>query len=424
MRKIIFVTLAICFFSLAHSQPNTEKVKVFLDCTQQWLCDFDFVRTEMKMVEFVRDRFQSDVHVLITTEYSSTGGTQQRLNLLGQKRFAGMNDTLTFFSDPTATDDQKRKQLVQYLKLGLTRYIAKTTSGSNLQITYPVDSSASSGNTSPEAKKDKWHYWVYQFGASGSFNGNQNNRSNSVYGYFNADKETEEWKASFHVSADKSNSIYKDSSGETKFVRKNYNSGLTIAKSINKHWSYGLSSYYQNTLYNNIKNGFIIRPRLEFSLFPYSKFNSQRIVIQYLLGPLHNSYYDTTIYFKTSEWQVQQSINIITSFNKPWGNINLGIFWSNYFDDLSKNNLSFNGAVNWKIAKGLNFGIYGFYGLIHDQITLRKGAATRDQLLVNNRELLSAFEYNLGLGFSYRFGSISNSIVNPRFKGLNYSVNF
>jgi len=113
-----------------------------------------------------------------------------------------------------------------------------------------------------------------------------------------------------------------------------------------------------------------------------------------------------------------------TSNNLHTWRINLGIFWSNYFDDLSKNNLSFNGAVSWKIVKGLNFGIYGFYGLIHDQIGLRKGGATRDQLLTNNRELLSSYEYNLGFGFSYRFGSISNSIVNPRFKGLNYSINF
>jgi hypothetical protein len=30
----------------------------------------------------------------------------------------------------------------------------------------------------------------------------------------------------------------------------------------------------------------------------------------------------------------------------------------------------------------------------------------------------------LGVGFSYRFGSIRNSIVNPRFKGLSYSINF
>lgn len=424
VRCIFVIVLLYTQPASGQSYTSNEKVKVFLDCTQSWLCDFDYVRTEMKMVDFVRDRFQCDVHVLINTQFSTTGGEQQQVNFFGQKRFQGMSDTLTYFNDPTATDDQKRKQLVQYLKLGLTRYMAKTGVAKNLQITLPIDSTGKTEKTETQDKKDPWNYWVYQFGASGSLNGNQNNRSSSLYSYINADKETENWKINFSLSLDRSTQVFEENNQESKFESKNYSGELSVAKSLNKHWSYGISSSYENSLYSNVQAAFIFRPKIEYSLFPYEKFNSQRIVVQYLLGPLHNNYYDTTIYFKTKEWEVQQSIRLLTSFNKPWGNINLGIFWSNYFDDFSKNSLSFNGAVSWKITKGLNFGIYGFYGLVHDQITLRKGAATRDQLLVNNRELLSTYEFNLGVGFSYRFGSINNSIVNPRFKGLSYSVNF
>ena len=120
---------------------------------------------------------------------------------------------------------------------------------------------------------------------------------------------------------------------------------------------------------------------------------------------------------------MQQDLKMITSFTKPWGSVNIGIFFSSYFSDFKKNSLQFNGAVSWKIAKGLNFALWGNYGLIHDQITLRKGGATRDEVLKQNRELESSFQYNLGVGFSYRFGSIMNNIVNPRFKGLSYSIN-
>jgi hypothetical protein len=214
-----------------------------------------------------------------------------------------------------------------------------------------------------------------------------------------------------------------ENDNESKFTRKEYYSELQVAKSIDQHWSYGLSSTYMNSLYSNIRTGLKFRPKLEYSLFPYSKFSNQRIVAQYMIGPTFNNYYDTTIYFKKKEWQLQHNLNIITSFTKPWGSINIGVFYANYFDDLSKNNLSVNGAVSWKIVKGLNFAIWGNYGLIHDQIALRKGQATRDQLLVKNRELKSSFEYNMGIGFSYRFGSVLNSIVNPRFRGLSYSIN-
>lgn len=70
----------------------------------------------------------------------------------------------------------------------------------------------------------------------------------------------------------------------------------------------------------------------------------------------------------------------------------------------------------------MNFAVLGNYGLVHDQINLPKGKATRGELLVQNRELLSTFNYSLGLGFSYRFGSILNNIVKPRLLGLSYSI--
>jgi hypothetical protein len=427
MRKSIFAAFAftLLHFSAAaqHDAKKAEKVKIFLDCTRSWLCDYDYVRTEMKMVEFVRDRFVSDVHILVNTQFSSSGGEQNQINFMGQKRFPGIIDTLTYFNDPTVTDDDKRKKLVRYLKLGLVRYIAKTDAGKDLEIGY-TKSDSSMKEEKAEAKKDKWNYWVYQFGGSASFNGNQNSRSSSTYGYINADRETEEWKTNFYVSYNKSVSVFIQNSVESKFNTKDFSGGMQIAKSINKHWSYGFGAGFENELARNLKSAISIRPKLEYSFIPYSKFNSERIVLQYMLGPEYNNYYDTTAFYKTNELQLQQSLNLITSFNKPWGNINFGIFYSNYFDRISKNNLSFNGAVNWKISKGLLFGVYGYYSLVNDQIALRKDDATRDQLLTGNRELKSSFEYNLGFGFSYRFGSIANSIVNPRFKGLSYSVNF
>src|SRR5438552_2659015 len=101
---LCFFILSIFFLSSSIAQNTTkklDKVKVFLDCIQQWRCDFDFVRTEMKMVEFVRDRFQSDVHVQVNSQSSSTGGEQNQLSFWGQQQFQSLNDTLSYYNDPT-----------------------------------------------------------------------------------------------------------------------------------------------------------------------------------------------------------------------------------------------------------------------------------------------------------------------------------
>lgn len=422
MRKLILILCLSPLLCFAQVKTPGSTIKVFLDCQGWGLCDFDYVRTEIKFVDFVRDRFVADVHVLINAQRSSSGGRQATLNFIGQKNFAAINDTLSYFNDPTATDDEIRKRLVHYLNLGLIPFAAKTDIVDRLSIKFD-EAGGQPATTQPE--QDPWNYWIFQLGAHGSFNGQKNYKSSFYYLNVSADRETENWKINFDASINNDvQTVIDNNDVESRFQQRNYNSSLEVARSISEHWSYGLSSSYTNSLFSNIRTGLQFLPKVEYSFFPYSKFNTQRVVLQYRIGPIWNEYYDTTVFFKTQEWQLRQNLNLIGSFTKPWGSINAGIFYANYFDDFSKNNLSVNGAVSWRVLKGLNFAVWGNYGIIHDQINLRKGNISRDDLLVKNKELKTTFRYNLGVGFSYRFGSVMNSIVNPRFRGLNYSINF
>jgi hypothetical protein len=373
------------------------------------------------MVDFVRDRQDADVHILVTAQNSNTGGTKAQLNFIGLRTFQDTSDTLTFFNDPTSTEDEQRKKLVRHLKIGLVRYIAKSKVADELNISYTAKE-GSKKDTSET--KDPWNYWVFQVSTFGSFSGSEAYKNQSLNSGFSANRETEKWKMGAQFSFNKSVDTYIDSTSKTTFTRQGLDGSLDVVRVIDKHWAYGAEASYSNSLYSNILAAYKVRPKVEYSVFPYSKFNTERLVFQFLIGPTNYRYYDTTVYFKTKEWQLQQSANVIASFTKPWGGINMGVFYSNYLSDFSKNNLNFNGAVSWKIVRGLNFAIWGSYGLIHDQIALRKGTASRDELLVKTRELKSKYNYNLGVGVSYRFGSILNNFINPAFRGLNYSINF
>ena len=46
-----------------------EHVRVFLDCGA---CDFDYLRREVDFVDYVHDRKDADVHILVTTQGTST----------------------------------------------------------------------------------------------------------------------------------------------------------------------------------------------------------------------------------------------------------------------------------------------------------------------------------------------------------------
>jgi hypothetical protein len=82
---------------------------------------------------------------------------------------------------------------------------------------------------------------------------------------------------------------------------------------------------------------------------------------------------------------------------------------------MSKYELELFGTVSWKIVKGLSFSVYGGYSKIRNQISLPRGSASLEEVLLQRRQLETGYSYWGGFGISYSFGSIYNNIVNPRF---------
>jgi len=113
---------------------------------------------------------------------------------------------------------------------------------------------------------------------------------------------------------------------------------------------------------------------------------------------------------------------------QKWGSINVSLEYKNYLHDFSKNNLSLDGFIELRIAKGLNLNFGGGASIIHDQLNLPKGEATTAELLTQRKEVATQFQYFTMFGFTYTFGSIYNNVVNPRFGnggggGMSFSFN-
>ena len=418
----VFLWASFALFAQNTDKSTNEKIKIFLDCTRPWLCDVDFLKNEFKMVDYVRDRFTSDVHVILNTQFSAGSGEQNELVCLGQGRFINKNDTLRYFNDGTSTDDEKRQKLLKFLRLGLMSYIAHSSIADKIEFTYKDDKK---DDKAAANKKDPWNNWQFSVNTSGFFNGNKNYQSSDINMGISADRETEKSRFRFRFDNNVSRQVISVNNDEKVTVnRDQQNSFVNYAQKLNEHWSFGLNSEYSRSIFDNIDGRIQIAPRIEYSIRPYKKFNNERIVFQYEIGPQYLNYGDTTLYFKTQEVLIQQKISAISSFTKPWGSINVGATWSNYMDDFGKNNLSIGGGVSWRVFKGFQFAIGGNFQFVHDQISLPLGNASRDDVLTRRRLIASTYDYFMGMGFSYRFGSIYNSQVHPTFKGLNWSLNF
>ena len=110
---------------------------MFLDCGP---CDFDYLRREIEFIDYVRDRKDADVHVLVTTQPTGAGGTEYVFKFIGLGRFAGVDDELKFTALETYTRDERRVGYARVFKLGLVRYVTSTNLADRLDLTFqPVD---------------------------------------------------------------------------------------------------------------------------------------------------------------------------------------------------------------------------------------------------------------------------------------------
>ncbi|MHC1703741.1 MAG: hypothetical protein AB9846_07520 [Tenuifilaceae bacterium] len=409
---LFLVNILIIFFTTNNtlfSQTSTGResaLKIFFDCDY---CDEEFIKKELTYVNYVRDSKEAQVHILFTEESSGNGGEKISIFFIGQRDFKGQNDTLSFYTKSDATNDEIREKQLHTLKLGLMRYVAKTAIASNIKITYQTE------EKEEDQVKDKWNSWVFNANLNGYFNGEKSYKSNSLSTSIDASRVTPEHKFVANAYYNYNEDIYNFDDTSIVSSRNSKSFYNQYVKSINNHWSIGYTASVQSSYYSNRKLYTYLNPAIEYNIFSYEESNRKQIRFLYRVGPIYADYNDTTIYNKSSEFLFQQSLSIGTEFKQKWGSVSLSIQGSNYLHDINYNRLEIFSMLNLRILKGLSLRLYGGISFIHDQLSLPKGEATSDDILLRRRQLASQYDYWGSVGLTYTFGSIYNNVVNPRF---------
>ena len=392
-------------------------VRVFLDCPNSF-CDFDYYRTEITFVNWVRDRQFAQMHVLVTTQQTG-GGQAYTLAFIGLERFAGTEDTLHYVSHTGDTQDDLRKGLAQVLRLGLVRFAARTPVASHIEVTY----SAPAGTAAKV--RDPWNYWVFNVRVSSSFSGEHSYKSDYINAGLSASRITEAWKIDLSTNQNYQQNdylvpVYDSTTGAliredlSRNITRDYGGNLLVARSMGPHWSAGaLGSVFSSTYANQdltLKFG----PAVEFDVFPYSQSTRKLLSLRYNLSVASFNYRDTTIFNRLSEIRATQSLTVALDVKQPWGNAGLSVEGSNYLYDFSKNHLQIFGNGSFRLFKGLSFDFFSFVNLIHDQLSIEKGGATPQEVLLRRRQLATSYSYSGFVGLRYTFGSKFANVVNPR----------
>ena len=199
---------------------------------------------------------------------------------------------------------------------------------------------------------DPWNLWVYRVSTNGFFNGESQSSSSNLSGNLSATRTTAEWKISIGANANyrQSNYTFNDTTPPSVFIQRSSGANVTVVKSITDHWSAGVSANVGHAEFNNQALTAGGRASIEYNFYKWKEATQHQFIIA-----------NTT--------------------KERWGSVDLSASVSQY---------------------------------LHDQIFLARGGLGVEDILTRQRQLATSFSYFTFVGLSYTFGSIYNTIVNPR----------
>jgi hypothetical protein len=397
----------------AQSGERTGRLKVFLDCFR---CDFDFIRTEIPWVDYMRDRQDADLHVLVTQQGTGAGGQQYTLDFIGLGGFADRSDTLVYTADREDTDDTRRRGLARTLALGLVAYVADTPLAARLRVSIPEDEEGVPTQVAGNPD-DPWNYWVFTVRAGGEYQSETREADKGANLEFGANRTTEEWKLDFGVQGDYNESKFEiDSVTTVTSIRRSLELDLLAVKSVGEHVSVGLEGGAESSTYGNVRSAFSGGAAVEFNVFPYAESTRRTLTALYSAGIHDARYEEVTIYDQTAETRPLHSLRLGYSTRQPWGSASATVNLSQYLHDTRKNRVSVGGNMNVRLFRGFSLDVRADYSKVKDQLSIAKEDATTEEILLRLKQLQTNYRYNMDVGISYRFGSSFNNVVNPRFR--------
>ena len=408
LKKVFFIFLLLLAYNSNAQKNITGQLSIFLDCR---VCDSEYLRQNLGNTQFVRDQFLGDVHVFVVTQRNGSGGRSYEMQFIGKEEFEDINYKLMFSTDTNMTSDEVRKLVLENLKLGLVRFWIANGTTEDVKVNVPV----------PEEEKDKveeddpWNYWLFQVGAGGFFDGQEQSRFSNININASARRVTEKNKFSFRLRFSESRNVFEFEGEEIVGINDRKSLNVSDIISINDHWSYGFFGSVSSSTFNNTDLSWTFRPALEYSFFNYDDSAKKQLTVSYRNGIRFNDYTERTVFNKTDEYLWEHGIQLGGRVNQEWGNFNAEVSYNQFLNDTSLYALNFFLGTRIRLFKGFNFNVSGSYSITRNQINLPGGDLSLEELLLRQQQLQSGYNYFVSVGFSYSFGSIYNTIVNPRF---------
>ena len=399
------------------SQPMADKnITVYIDCES---CDINYIKREINAVNYTLDALRAQVHVLVSSRRLDTGGRTYIFDFIGREAFEGDRFTMDLLIDPQNTNLERNERMVTALTAGLAVFLAQNGTEVSVQLpkASPADSTeagAAEGGGETPCKKGFFSQWVYELSSSMNLDRESNRRTLDLRYGGGMNYITDQWRIRLTPSFFYQERFVRSDEQDITFIRRTNNVSSAVIKSLSAHWSAGVFLNWGQNTYTNIQNNYSVAPAVEYSIFPYKDAITKEFTLAYRIGFSDNHYLEETIFFKLSERLVRQALDIRLNIRERWGDARIELSGAALVNDMKKNRLNMDASVSMRVVKGLSFSLGGSYDVVNDQLSLPRGNATLEEILLGQRQLATNFQSGVNFGLRYTFGALYNNIVNTR----------
>ncbi len=391
--------------------PARSVPTLFVTCPQE--CFDDYLKGELSYFDFAREPHLADFALSVVRQRSGSGGERFTVAIRPQHRPSASAVPLSraVFTPSDATPHEQRAMLAQLILHMLQEELRGTPHEHAFVLALPKrDGEALS------ALVDPWDYWVLAPQLNGGGEGGSGYYFADFMGALNVRRITEASKVRVRGGYGRRLSGYRleDGSrivGDVSF----WDARGLVAGSIGRHFALGNSvvagaDEFEN-LEGHVHGGFLA----EMNVFPYVDNARQQLRLAYQLGTWANFYLEENVDGVMRELRPYNALSLIADINQGFGSVQFVGQVNAFLDDPSLYRLSVGAVVSLRVMGGLSMGLQGKAALVEDLINLRKRQITDEELLLWTAQQATDFTAEAVFALTYTFGSVHNTIVNPRF---------
>jgi hypothetical protein len=393
------------------ARAEAARPTLFLRCPQT--CFESYLHERLSYFDFVRAPQLADITLLVVRQPAGNGGERFTVRVAqGAELIEKLEATRTFTAQPGATDHAVRDALVQVALRALHTALESTPHEQAFELELP-----GRDGVALSALHDPWDYWVIAPELGGEADGERGHYYAELTGSLTVRRVTEASKVRLRGSYTRALSGYDlDDEGWLRGDVYAWETRALYALSIGRHWALGATVTGRGSEFENLERHVHGGPLGELNLFPYVESQRRQLRLVYQVGPWASAYLEPTEAGLMHELRPYHALSIIADAHQPWGSVQWAGQLNMFIDDPKLYRLSTGASITLELFRGLALGLEGKAAYVRDLVNLRGREITDDELILWTAQQRTDYTFEVGVSFIYTFGSIHNTIVNPRFE--------